>query len=156
MESENTESPSPYEAGDAISQIQKDRGTLARNIAHTGRWYYPLFALFSAIVVWAPATESVLRFTIIAGSCSTALFVIEYLRDRETGIIMSRPAGRLGWIVLIVLSFVFVALVVVSAAFAISGMHSTVLLTAAVTFVVMYFGAWIYDRSIRAEVRHES
>lgn len=156
MESKVTGIPPEHEARDAIRQIQEDRGTLARRIARPGRWYNPLVALVAAIVVWAPSTGSVLQFTMIASFCGVGLWNIEYLRDRETGVVLRRPAGRLGWIILIVLSVVFVAMVVASVVLTSSGMPGYGLLTATITFVAMYIGAWLYDRSIRSDLKHES
>jgi lipopolysaccharide export LptBFGC system permease protein LptF len=80
--------------------------------------------------------------------------MLESLRERTSGVTMSRPTGRRGLAILIAVGAVFVVLFAASLTLVIAGQAAFALLCAAVTFVAMFAGAWLYDASFRSEVTH--
>lgn len=154
MESESTELPSADAADAALAEIAHDRGALVREVARTGAWYYPAFAVLCAIMVWAPAIGSVGQFTMVMALSTVALTGLGALRERTSGVTMSRPSGRRGRAILIAVGVVLIALLAVSFALVVAGRAELALLCAAVTFVAMFVLAWLYDASFRSEVTH--
>ena len=152
VETENPGRPSADDAATALAEIADDRRALVRQITRTAPWYYPAFALLSAITVWAPATGSVGQFTMVMALSTMALTTLESLRERTSGVTMSRPAGRRGWAILIAVGVVFIALIATSFALVVAGRAQFAPLCAAVAFVAMFVLAWLYDASFRSEV----
>lgn len=150
MENESTEPPS---ADAAPAELADDRRALLREVTRTNAWHYLAFALLSAIMVWAPATGSVWQFTLVMALGTVGLTALESLRERTSGVTMSRP-GRRGWAILIAVGVVFIALVATSFALVVAGRAEFALLCAAVTFAAMFVGAWLYDASFRSQVTH--
>lgn len=68
--------------------------------------------------------------------------------------VAARPAGRRGWVILMGVGVVFLALFATSLALVIAGRAVFALLCAAVTFAAMFVCAWLYDASFRSEVTH--
>lgn len=154
MESESTELPSADDADAALAEIADDRRALVREVTRTSTWYYPAFALLAAIMVWAPAIGSVGQFTVVMALGAVGLIALGSLRERTSGVTMSRPAGRRGWTILTAVGVVFIALLAASFALVIAGQAEFALLCAAVTFATMFVLAWLYDASFRSEVTH--
>ena len=148
MESESTEPPS---ADAALAKIADDRRALVREVTRTNTWYYPAVALIAAIVVWAPAIGSPVPFTVVVALCALGLTMLESLRERTSGVTMSRPAGRRGWAILIAVGVVFIALFAASSALVVAGRGELALLCAVVTFAAVFVLAWLYDASFIAQ-----
>jgi hypothetical protein len=155
MENEITKPPSADDADAALAEVADDRRALIREVTRTNSWYYPAFALLAAIMVWAPAIGSVGQFTVIMALCTVALTALGSLRERASGVTMSRPAGRRGWAILIAIGAVFIALIATSFTLVVAGRAEFALLCAAATFAVMFAAAWLYDVSFRSEVAHD-
>jgi hypothetical protein len=151
MENESTELPSADDADAAPAEIADDRRALVREVTRTNVWFYPATAILAAIMVWAPAIGSVWQFTVVMALGSVGLTALESLRERTSGVTMSRP-GRRGWAILIALGVVFIALLAASFALVVAGRAEFALLCAAVTFAVMFVATWLYDASFRSEV----
>ena len=152
MESESTELPSADDADAALAEVADDRRALVREVTRTNAWFYPAFALLSAVMVWAPAIGSVGRFTLVMALGTMGLTALGSLRERTSGVTMSRPSGRRGWVILTAVGVVFIALLAVSFALVVADRAEFALLCGAVTFVVMFVAAWLYDASFRSEV----
>jgi hypothetical protein len=154
MENESTQPPSADDADATLAEIADDRRALVREVTRTKAWYYPAFALLAAIMVWAPAIGSVGQFSVVMALCVVGITVLESLRERTSGVTMSRPAGRRGWTILIAVGVVFIALIATSFALVVAGRAEFALLCAAVTFAATFAAAWLYDASFRSEVTH--
>lgn len=137
----------------ALAEVADDRPALVREVTRTNLWHYLAFAALAAIMVWAPAIGSVWRFTMVMALCIMGLGALETLRERTSGVTMSRPAGRRGLAILIAVGVVFIAVFATSFALVIGGLAEFALLCAAVTFAAMFVGAWLYDASFRSEVK---
>lgn len=154
MENESAERPSADDADAALAEIADDRRALVREVTRTSLWYYPAVSLLAAIVVWAPAIGSPVPFTVVVALCALGLTSLESLRERTSGVTMSRPAGRRGWTILIAVGAVFITLFTTSLALVIADQAAFAPPCAAVTFVAMFVAAWLYDASFRSEVTH--
>ncbi|GAA4714815.1 hypothetical protein APR04_005245 [Promicromonospora umidemergens] len=150
MESESTGPPS---ADVALAGIADDRRALVREVTRTNAWYYLAVALLAAIMVWAPAIGSVGQFTVVMALGTMALVALESLRERTSGVAMSRPPGRRGWAILIAVGVVFIALIAASFALVVTGRGGLALLCAAVAFAAMFVLAWLYNASFIAQRR---
>lgn len=114
----------------------------------TNVWHYMAFSTLAAIMVWAPATGSPLRFTFVVALCTVGLATLETHRERTTGI-GRRQTGRRGIAVLVGVSVVFLGLMVTSFVLVLAGLAELTLLCAAATFAAMFAGARLYDASVR-------
>lgn len=149
MENESAQSP-PADA--ALAEIADDRRQLVREATRTNTWwFYPALALLAAIMVWAPALGSVGQFTMVMALGTVGITSLEPVRERTSGVTTSRPNGRRGWAILSAVGVVFIALIAASFAFVVAGRAEFSLLCAAVTFVVLFVLARMYDASFRSE-----
>lgn len=147
MENAGAEPPKVDDADAALAGIADDRRALVREVARTNVWFYLVFAILAAIMVWAPAIGSVGQFTIVIALCAAGLSGLDSLRARTSGGTMSRPAGRRGRAILIAVGVVFIALIAMSFALVVAGRAEFAILCAAVTFAAMFVLAWMYDAS---------
>lgn len=143
MENARGEQPS----ADAVAERGNDQRAPVPATPRPGGWPHLAFAGLAAITVWAPATGSVGRFTVVVALCTVGLTTLERLRERTTPAARPQPTGRRGWAILTVVGVVFIALLATSFAFVVAGRPELTLLCSAVTFAAMLVGALWYDRA---------
>ena len=141
-----------FDARDALSAVETDRQRLGDRMTAETHWAAPAQGLATAVLVGAPAAGMPGVFVVLAASI--ALFVvIEWAFRRRSGLSISRPAGRRGMALLVLLAVLVSGLSMLSSALWAFDLAAWIVPVALVGGLLMALGVRAYDRTYSDEVR---
>jgi hypothetical protein len=139
-------------ASAALGALEEDRADLAARMRAQTRWAAPAQGGATALLVAAPVAGLPWMMLLSAVAVLALLGVEKRFRARS-GLSITRPAGPLGVLVLLVTLLVMASGVAISLVLSLSGEPGSALLVALAVFVIATGLVVAYDRVYAREVR---
>ena len=151
MESERGDAPSPSEARDTLSALDRDRTALSARIV-TPWWYHPALGLITATLVFSQALPALLASVlVVAAIVCIPVLVLAY--RRAYGVTVTTPAGPRSTRMLFALMAVLVVALVTALLIRIAEQPAVwALLPATAAFALAVVLGRRYDRLYREDL----
>ena len=145
-------SPPTPDRDDLLSIVHRDRRWLAARFRAATPAAAPAQALCFAVMIAAPASGWSWLSVIVFVLAIAGFIAVEAVFRRHLGVSIDLPVGVRGWLVIIAITVIVVALGFASAVLGLMGLGLGVLAASAVGFVVTLLGVIAYDRIYAADL----